>query len=240
MLHHLESGGCPSGMNRAKLNMLVLRNDTERVISSPDVAVQGLLREATRRLATSRATTPTGDMGTAATKTATPSTPEFGDDYEAVLTPSSSSSGTSGNAMSGVMLTPSSTMVSASLLVLTPSSGHSSTVVSASGGTRCPLCPPSRRQFATPQSLQQHLLSPAHDAQIFHCPVSSPSVFSVSGGAPQGKAAPVKWFSTLSGMGQHVESGACVGSGADFNKAASYLEARITGLGLAMRRTISI
>jgi hypothetical protein len=239
MLHHLESGGCPSGMNRAKLNMLVVRNDTERAISSPDFALQGLLREATRRLATSRATTPTGDMSTAATKTATTSTPESGDDHEAVLTPSSSS-GTSGNATSGVMLTPSSTMASASLLVLTPSSGYSSTVVSASGGTRCPLCPPTRRQFATLQSLQQHLLSPAHDAQIFHCPVSSPSVFTIPGGAPQGKAATVKWFSTLSGMVQHVESGACVGSGADFNKAVSYLEARIKGLGLPMRRTISI
>jgi len=251
MLHHLESGGCPSGMNRAKLNMVVLRNDTERIISSPDVAVQGLLREATRRLATGGVATPTRSTSTTVATTATP-TPRFRDDEdsddddneeEVIMTPSSCSA----SAMSGAILTPSSTMVSATplaswLSLLTPSSGYSTaTVVSPppGGATRCPLCPPTRRPFPTTQSLQQHLLSPAHDAQIFHCPVSPSSLFAARGGAPQGKATAVKWFSTLSGMAQHLESGACVETGVDFGKAVTYLEARMKGFGLVIRRAIS-
>ena len=34
LLHHLESGACRSGMNRQKLNMLVLAQDTERIITT--------------------------------------------------------------------------------------------------------------------------------------------------------------------------------------------------------------
>ncbi|KAK3346480.1 hypothetical protein B0T25DRAFT_552105 [Lasiosphaeria hispida] len=226
ILHHLESGACPSGMDRATLNALVLRNDTERIVSSPGAAAQGLLEEATRRLASH------GGGGTMPKDiVATTWTTGSGDD-EGVLTPSSESE----SARGGVILTPSSTVASSPLAspLLAPSFGSSyAAIVGASGATRCPLCSPARRPFLTRQSLQQHLLSPAHDAKL-HCPVSP--VFAVAGTAPQGEASTVKQFSTLSGMGQHIESGACVGSGADFSKAVSYLEARLRGLGLVVGR----
>jgi hypothetical protein len=35
LLHHLESGACGSGMNRQKLNKLILTQDTERIITIP-------------------------------------------------------------------------------------------------------------------------------------------------------------------------------------------------------------
>lgn len=226
MLHHLESGACPSGMDRATLNMLVLKNDTERIVSSSEGAVRGLLREATLRLGSER-TTPRGIAAARVIDTG------IWDDEEEVLTQSS------GSASGGVILTPSSTMMSSLLAspLLTPSSDNSSATIIARApdATRCPLCPPTRRPFSTPQALQQHLLSPAHDAQIFHCPLPN-SRFAVSGSTALDGGVAAKWFSTLSGMGQHVESGACVGSGTDFNKAVKCLETRMRGLGLAVRR----
>ncbi|KAJ5982446.1 zinc finger protein [Penicillium sp. IBT 35674x] len=38
MLHHLESGACPSGMNREEINLMVFTYDTERIISSQHAA----------------------------------------------------------------------------------------------------------------------------------------------------------------------------------------------------------
>lgn len=35
LLHHLESGACRSGINRQKINMLVLAKDTDRIITTP-------------------------------------------------------------------------------------------------------------------------------------------------------------------------------------------------------------
>ncbi|KAK0746928.1 hypothetical protein B0T18DRAFT_429795 [Schizothecium vesticola] len=193
MLQHLESGACPSGMDRQKLNLLVLRSDREGLVSSPAGAAQDLLGEATRRLGEATAS----------------------GDAKAALDSRDVVSWRSGSSTSGVIQTPSSGMISPSLAspILTPASGYSSALaVPTRGATRCPLCPPTRRPFPTPQSLQQHLKSPAHDAQIFHCPVSPLTFTGVEG---QDKAT-VKWFSTVSGMGQHVESGACVTGGPGF------------------------
>ena len=216
MLQHLESGACPSGMDRHKLNLLVLRSDREGLVSSPAGAVQDLLEKATRRLGEATA------LG----------------DAKAALDSRDVVSWQSGSSTGGVILTPSSSMISPSLAspILTPVSGYSSALaVPTKGATRCPLCPPTRRPFSTPQSLQQHLESPAHDARIFHCPVSPLTFTGVEG---QGKAT-VKWFSTVSGMGQHVESGACVTGGPGFGAVLRNLETRVRELGLPIRLAIS-
>ncbi|KAK5663821.1 hypothetical protein OQA88_24 [Cercophora sp. LCS_1] len=213
MLQHLESGACPSGMNRHKLNMLVLRSDREGLVSSPAGDVQRLLQEATRQLV--KATAAGSGDATAAI-----------DSYDVVSLRSGSSTG-------GVILTPSTSIASSLSLaspILTPTSScRSALAVPTKGDTRCPLCPSTRRAFPTPQSLQQHLQSPAHDARIFRCPVS-PLTF--TGMGTQGKAT-VKWFSTVSGMGQHVESGACTTGGPGFGKVLRNLETRVMELGLA-------
>jgi hypothetical protein len=205
-------------MDRQKLNLLVLRSDHEGLVSSPAGGVRGLLQEATRRLVTATAS---GNAVSAI------------DSRDAVSLRSGSSTGE-------VILTPSTSMISSSPSlaspILTPASGYSSALaVHTKADTRCPLCPPTRRPFPTPQSLQQHLQSPAHDARIFRCPVS-PLTFTGMGG--QGKAT-VKWFSTVSGMGQHVESGACATGGPGFGTVLRNLETRARELGLAIRLAVS-
>ncbi|KAF2808308.1 uncharacterized protein BDZ99DRAFT_509602 [Mytilinidion resinicola] len=127
----------------------------------------------------------------------------------------------------GVELTPSSTTRSpASPALLTPCSDHStaSSLTLFSFG-KCPLCPPTRAAFSTPESLHQHLSSPAHAARIFHCPAS---LFTP---LPSGRAVEIKSFSTLSGLAQHVESGTCGGS-ATLRRVAEYLEAKLKDLGI--------
>jgi hypothetical protein len=41
-----------------------------------------------------------------------------------------------------------------------------------------------------------------------------------------------KSFSTLSGLAQHLESGACEGGIATLHKAAEYIEDRLRGIGM--------
>lgn len=221
MLQHLESGACSSGMDRQKLNLLVLRSDHEGLVSDPAGGVQRLLQETTRRLVVKA--TASGDAMSAI------------DSRDVVSLRSGSSTG-------WVALTPSTGMISSSLAspILTPTSGYSSALaVTTKGDTQCPLCPPTRRLFPTPQSLQQHLQSPAHDAQMFRCPVSPLTLTGIGG---QGKET-VKWFSTVSGMGQHVESGACTTGGPGFGTVLKNLETRVrelgVGLGLAIGLAIS-
>ncbi|KAK1758801.1 hypothetical protein QBC47DRAFT_457211 [Echria macrotheca] len=215
MLQHLESGACPSGMDRQKLNLLVLRSDHEGLISNPAggrVHGLALLQEATRRL---------GKEATA-----------WGDGLSAM-----DSRDSSGSSTGDIILTPSSTgIISPSSLaspILTSASDYNSAlaVSTTKGGTRCPLCPPTRRPFPTPQSLQQHMESPAHDAQIFRCPVSNR--------LEEKSEATVKWFSTVSGMGQHVESGACPTGGSGFGTVLRNLETEARELGLPLRLAIS-
>ncbi|XMA16440.1 hypothetical protein WAI453_009231 [Rhynchosporium graminicola] len=83
-----------------------------------------------------------------------------------------------------------------------------------SGFKVCHLCPPSRtRPFKGKAALQQHLSSSVHaqvstslpvlDDLSFHCP------YTLLDDASQTR--PLKQFSTVSGLVQHLESGACNG-----------------------------
>ena len=88
--------------------------------------------------------------------------------------------------------------------------------------TRCPLCP-TRRGFHTPDALRDHLASPVHAPKQFRCP-SSLATTELSGVQ--------KYFSTLSGLTQHLESGACQGGQATFREAVAYVEERLKQMGL--------
>ena len=48
----------------------------------------------------------------------------------------------------------------------------------------------------------------------------------------------MKYFSTLSGLTQHLESGACEGGKATFLKAVVYVEERLNQLGLGDLRLL--
>ncbi|RPB13031.1 hypothetical protein P167DRAFT_475025, partial [Morchella conica CCBAS932] len=68
------------------------------------------------------------------------------------------------------------------------------------GDQKCPMCPAgSTRTFKTAHALWQHMNSAAHAPLSYHCPLRL---------AVGGKGI-MKSFTTLSGMTQHLESGAC-------------------------------
>lgn len=104
--------------------------------------------------------------------------------------------------------------------------------ISQSSHRRCPFCSPDRRPFPTQQALQDHLLSAAHREPFVFCPVNL-----AVGNSGTSKA--IRGFTTVSGLVQHIESGACVEGIAGFWKAAKYLENRLRTWGLNFTLTIN-
>ncbi|KAL8917218.1 MAG: hypothetical protein Q9172_005934 [Xanthocarpia lactea] len=96
-----------------------------------------------------------------------------------------------------------------------------------SGKLSCPLCPGKSRGFRTTQALENHLASPAHAPKIFHCPVN------LINPIKEGKQAKsfIKEFSTLSGLTQHVESGACDGGKKMLEEAMTFVQEKLKDLG---------
>ncbi len=91
----------------------------------------------------------------------------------------------------------------------------------------CPLCPVARKPFKSLEALSQHLSSPAHSPKLFHCPLS------IAGYKDEGKISElIKYFSTLSGLLQHLESGACQGGNTTFRKTVEYIEHNLKKMGL--------
>jgi hypothetical protein len=87
---------------------------------------------------------------------------------------------------------------------------------------RCPLCPKTRKGFATAQDLEKHVASPVHCQKVYHCP---------TGMFPEGRSSrpqkPPKLFSTLGGLAQHLESGACQGGKETFIKIVEFIGRRL-------------
>lgn len=110
--------------------------------------------------------------------------------------------------------------------ILTPSSQSISEDLSIATTLSCPLCPTRRRVFNSFNALQDHLSSPAHSPKVFHCPV-----FLIPN-ENRGKASGLlRNFSTLSGLMQHLESGACQGGDETFRKAVAYVEDSLRKMG---------
>ena len=98
----------------------------------------------------------------------------------------------------------------------------------------CPLCPVSRKPFKSLEALSNHLSSPAHSPKIFHCALA------IAGYEDEGKVSQlIKYFSTLSGLLQHLESGACQGGNATFRKTVQYIEHNLRRLGLQRLRLLN-
>jgi len=90
----------------------------------------------------------------------------------------------------------------------------------------CPLCP-NRKAFHSVQALQSHLSSPVHAPKMFHCPLSlTPSSLSKTEVWDA-----MKHFSTLSGLTQHIESGACVEEIVMLKKAVECVERKLKEAG---------
>ncbi|GAD92563.1 zinc finger protein, putative [Paecilomyces variotii No. 5] len=206
LLHHLESGFCSSGINRYTLNALVQEHDQDRLISNTTEASTIILGAGEKLQAAGRSNN---------------SIISDESDWNVIYTPSGSGISTPSVESGWNMLhTPDSGSMSQSSQQLHVSEdGHT-----LQSSTCCPLCPLGSVPFRTHRALQQHLESPAHAPRIFHCPISFAPV-NHKGLAVQ------KSFSTLSGLAQHLESGACKGGKSTFRNVAKYIEERLRELG---------
>jgi len=211
-LQHLENGRCVSGMTKTKLNAAIAANDTGRIITSGGVTAQPLLVDNPSATSTSQIRSPI----------LTPTSIEFLDFYppSAILTPTSTLS-TSTNFHS--------------MLTLQPRT--------RSGYQTCPLCPSSCTRTFKPSALQQHLLSSVHtqvsmslplpvpDEISFHCPRA------LMGEESKKKA--VRQFSTVSGLAQHLESGACDGGKGTFRRVVEYVQEEMKVMGFGGLKLLS-
>lgn len=95
-------------------------------------------------------------------------------------------------------------------------------------GRTCLIC---SKSFRTEWALQQHVASPVHSPRLYHCPDFLTAEVSIA----EQKTDIVtvsKSFKTLSGLAQHLESGACDGGMEMLYKAAAYIEERLRDLGM--------
>ena len=213
LLHHLESGGCRSGMNRKKLNQLVQRSDIERIISSG-------LEESDFPVTTDNGPDPASSINY-------PSLTPLSSGYSTpIQTPSSDED-------SGVPLPFGFDGVGDEISLpsglLTPRSGLSLSNLIFHPMMRritCPLCPSNGITFGPTMALQTHLASPKHAPKNFHCPTNLLSLNLDGGTEPL-----IKNFSTLSGLTQHIESGACHGGDTTLKRAIEFVEKRLVEMG---------
>ncbi|KAL9131512.1 MAG: hypothetical protein Q9217_000591 [Psora testacea] len=203
-LHHLESGTCPSRINRGKLHQAIQLNDTNHLISSSSFQEHAAFMEVDW----------SEKMSATESVIFTPVTDDsFGEFPSPFATPESQSG------------------------MLTPSSGrsqHMSENLSLAVRLSCPLCPIGRKPFKSLTAMKDHLESPAHSPRIFHCPLN------LAGFGDEGEVSQLmKHFSTLSGLMQHLESGACQGGRATFRKTAEYIEHNLGKMGLQKMRLLN-
>jgi hypothetical protein len=192
LIQHLESGGCDSKTTRDKIYHLIQSHDLERLIHS--------LPEST----------PPTPQSFPSSEPSSPDRLPLADDssWSLVMSPSILSldeSVTGWSLVSGLQ-----TRIS--------EDQHSP----ISHTLKCPLCPKTRKCFATAQDLEKHMASPAHCLKVYHCPTG---IFP-EGRSSQPQKSP-KLFSTLGGLAQHLESGACQGGKETFNKIVEFIERRL-------------
>ncbi|EFX05569.1 hypothetical protein CMQ_3638 [Grosmannia clavigera kw1407] len=101
---------------------------------------------------------------------------------------------------------------------------------------RCPFCPATSTRMFKPGALQQHLSSGVHGKMsvalpqqvpgeiLFHCPLALMNSSS--------KDTTPKYFSAVSALAQHIESGACHDGKKTFSRAIEYLQQKMEAVGL--------
>jgi len=121
--------------------------------------------------------------------------------------------------------------------IATPSTIPAQSYLLPNGKYECPLCPSgSRRLFKSLATLQKHMLSPiAHMPKIYHCP--NPELLGIAPSAQGGKRE--KSFATLSGLAQHVESGACQGGRSMFKAMVGFVNEKLADVGMGDMKMIA-
>lgn len=206
-LHHLESGKCLSGISKIQLNSAIASKDAGQIITSGGVMKLQLPKD---NLSSS---------GSSTSQTRSP-----------ILTPTSTQYlGSYPPSPPCLTLTPGA--------ILSANANFHSTLThrlrTQSGLHTCHLCPPSRTRTFKGSALQQHLSSSVH------APVSTslPVLDNISFHFPHtclrdsGQKRPPKQFSTVSGLVQHLESGACDGGAKTLRRVIKYVQEEMNDVG---------
>lgn len=249
MILHLESGKCSSRMTRETLNFLVQSNDHERVISrGPEDLLKAApfdfdSRSGPRSDSDSDLDTSLADKQNNSVERTLGKRPEnlhlSSDDYSDDYTDSDSDDGVpiytplsvdmrspipSAEDFGTRLLCKRAKIGSSPSSILTPGSSFDLTKQNTDAALFCPFCPADRKAFLSIGALQMHLASPKHAPKAFHCPTILVST------TKRGDKS--RRFKTLSGLTQHLESGACKGGKAGLRKTIQVLEARLSEMGL--------
>lgn len=224
LVQHLESGMCCSGMTRKKLNELVQSNDVDRVISAGPQK-KGLISSAPQD-SDSDSDSDSNDGVPIYTPISSGSlTPGLRPTVYDMLNTLLSENTSSDSLLSGLLTPRSSIDFSDQSLIPTVSSLF------------CPLCPPTRKAFINIEALEMHLASPKHAPKSFHCPTN---LFLPPYSVGKKKNHTAALFSTLSGLTQHLESGACKGGKAGLKAAMKLLEQRLMDIGFQHQGLLKI
>lgn len=207
-LHHLESGTCPSKITKSQLNAGIAKHDVNGIITAQ--ALRKRLVEENMSEST---------MSPARSPLLTPTSTEFLDSYPS--TP---------------VHTPRRVFLSSTSVDEKLSQVYNMQLDIVAGRKQCPFCPSSRTRTFDPGALQQHLSSGIHakvsltlaqkqnDEMSFHCPRA------LMKGSSTKK--PLKHFSTVSGLAQHIESGACHGGKETLHRAVEYIQNEMKSMSL--------
>jgi hypothetical protein len=210
-LQHLESGHCVSGMTREELNEAIALRDVGGTITSGGATGQWMLDDNLSTSSTSGSQSPI----------LTPTSMEFDASYPP--------SGTH---------TPMTTLPNvtdfSSLLAIQ--------IRRTPDKQLCPLCPPSNTRRFKSCGLRDHLTSSVHTisgmpARLpilapeikFHCPRAL---------LGEGSKKVDKQFSSVSGLAQHIESGACAGGRGTLMQVVEFVHEELKNLGLGERRLL--
>lgn len=209
MIAHMESGSCQSGMNRQKLNRLILVQDTDHLITSSSGIFEYSgwvsLENDDESITCSGALTPSTDSDEGVLLTPSSSQIDLGDLVEIQLS-RRSSFGMETDSITSDSLQPSKPKF-----------------------FFCPLCPDTKRPFLTRSRLAMHMSSAAHTPKMFHCP--SILLSEKSGKAHQS----LRNFSTISGLVAHIESGVCHGGKAGLRTVMEHMEERLEEMGMSFK-----
>jgi len=209
LLGHLVSGACCSGICRQDIHRLVRNHDTERLISSGPMVYNHVDQYSDGSDASS------SSSGTPIL------TPTSSASNSPILTPCSL-----GDAVQHLIGTiPQLPAPSATAKVTTEYSRRLSDgrLQAPKGPLRCPLCPNKTKVFRSRAALDDHLSSPNHSVKMFHCPSNLLE--------PASGKTTTKYFSTLSGLAQHVESGACGDGMETMRKAMGFIQGKLEDMG---------
>jgi len=208
MIQHLESGGCVSKLNRATIDGLVRSHDTAGAITIKDCPTPAMTLTGLNEYHFNGSSPPALN--------APIDQSEGSDDGSIILTPAT-------------VLTPVSAQSRRNSTAST-SAVLTSTISEFEFQLAKPQCNICGRTFASVTRLQMHIASPVHAVPIYHCPIDFLGELGLGGKEKNKKE---KVFRTLSGLAQHIETGACRGGKQTWQKAIEFLEGKLAGFGLA-------